>query len=228
MAGYREVLGVTEETIPGVERSLSELLDALDAQLETTPFLLGSRACVGDFALHGSLYAHVYRDPDLQWFDLRPHVVAWMHRLREPAVGEGTFSCGMRCRARCVRSSRWRLRSSGRSRVRSSRGSTTSPPSTLDRPPPGAWMGADHHRRRPWPAQDGDRDAVEDPAGTRRPRVRGRAAKRAGASAAGGGWRRGLRDIEIESPVVRRSGRATFRDQTNREAPSAPAASGSG
>ena len=37
-----------------------------------------------------------------------------------------------------------------------------------------------------------------------------------------------LWDIEIEAPVVRRSGRATFRDQTNREAPSAPAASGSG
>lgn len=230
MAGYREVLGVTGETIPGVERSLSALLDALEVQLEITPFLLGSRACVGDFALHGSLYAHVYRDPGTSsWFDSRPRVVAWMQRLREPAAAEGAFlpqdevPGPVRSILGGAFGEQWPFACQIVEGINALAAQDPRPalPRGLGWAP--ITVGGVSGRRKmateaQWKIQRVlDVFAAEDVQHSER--VHQLLEETGGAV---------LRTIEIEAPVVRRSGRATFRDQTNREVPSAPAASGSG
>merc|ERR1712137_1246172 len=56
-------LGVTPETIPGIERSYLELLRLMNEHLKHHAYILGGRPCMADFALMGPLYAHLYRDP---------------------------------------------------------------------------------------------------------------------------------------------------------------------
>lgn len=56
------MLGITPETIPGVEKAYEQFLADLSAHLEVLPYLLGTRASYADFALIGPLYAHQYRD----------------------------------------------------------------------------------------------------------------------------------------------------------------------
>jgi len=92
MKGYLPVLGVTQTTQPGVERMVQELLIDLNAHLTHHPFLLGGRPCIGDFALFGPLWAHLYRDPGSTYlFDDAPEVVRWMNQLLDPAEVEGDF-----------------------------------------------------------------------------------------------------------------------------------------
>ena len=63
MKGYLPVLGVTATTQPGVEKMVAELIRDLDVHLAAHSFLLGERPCIGDFAVFGPLWAHLYRDP---------------------------------------------------------------------------------------------------------------------------------------------------------------------
>ena len=92
MSSYREVLGITEESIPGVERRIDALLRLLNTHFEATPFLLGDTPCTGDFALCGPLYAHIYRDPGSRHrFDGHEHVKRWMERLAVPPSSPGRF-----------------------------------------------------------------------------------------------------------------------------------------
>mgnify|MGYP001797146548 FL=1 len=56
------MLGITPETIPGVEKAYEQFLADLSAHLEKLPYLLGTRASYADFAMIGPLYAHQYRD----------------------------------------------------------------------------------------------------------------------------------------------------------------------
>ncbi len=87
MAGYRGILGIQDSTIPGIEAFGRELIARLDAHLAQHAFLLGGRPCLGDFALFGPLWAHMWRDPGTRhWFDAAPAVVAWMERLQAPPV----------------------------------------------------------------------------------------------------------------------------------------------
>ena len=92
MRSYLPVLGVTESTQPGVEKMVTELLSDLNAHLSKHPFLLGSCPCLGDFALFGPLWAHLYRDPGSTFlFDDAPHVVRWFKQLLDPAAVTGEF-----------------------------------------------------------------------------------------------------------------------------------------
>ena len=92
MQSYLGVLGVTEETQGAVEETVQITLSALDAQLSQSPYVLGARPCMGDFALYGPLWAHLYRDPASRaLFDDRPHVTRWMKQLTEGARIEGDF-----------------------------------------------------------------------------------------------------------------------------------------
>ncbi len=92
MAGYLPKLGVDERTRPGVERFTEAQIARLDAHFADHPFLLGSRPCLGDFALFGPLWAHLFRDPaTTAMFDGAPHVRAWIERLRGPRAEEGEF-----------------------------------------------------------------------------------------------------------------------------------------
>ena len=68
----------------GIETHAALLIRTLEATLSSgAPYLLGGRACRGDFALYGPLWAHLYRDPACRemLFGAAPHVVRWMERL---------------------------------------------------------------------------------------------------------------------------------------------------
>jgi glutathione S-transferase len=95
MAGYLPILGVDARTREGVEAFTGQLLVRLDAHFAEHPFLLGTRPCLGDFALYGPLWAHLYRDVDTTaLFDGAPHVRSWIERLRGPRFESGAFLPG--------------------------------------------------------------------------------------------------------------------------------------
>ncbi len=92
MAGYRSTFGITEATGPEIDAWTAELLDTLDTHLGQHPYLLGGRPCLGDFALYGPLYAHVWRDPgSRELVASRAHLLAWIERMREPDGRPGDF-----------------------------------------------------------------------------------------------------------------------------------------
>lgn len=85
--GFVPVLGISEQTIPGVEAAYEQFLTDFSAHLETLPYLLGTRPSYADFALYGPLYAHQYRD---EWTGehmrrTAPLVADWVERLRDGA-----------------------------------------------------------------------------------------------------------------------------------------------
>ena len=90
MQGYLPVLGVQEDTIAGVEETVRVTLKSLENQLQSTPYILGGRPCLGDFSLYGPLWAHLYRDPaSKKMFEPYTKVVEWMDRLSH---GASTFA----------------------------------------------------------------------------------------------------------------------------------------
>ncbi len=92
MQSYLPFVGVDERTVAGIEATTKKLIAALDKHLEGHLYLLGGRPSVGDFALYGPLWAHLYRDPgSTQLFDDAPAVKAWFERLHRNAVVRGEF-----------------------------------------------------------------------------------------------------------------------------------------
>ena len=85
-AGALPRLGITDDTIAGVETSYLALLEELNQHFQEHDFLLGSRPCMGDFGLIGPLYAHLYRDPYSGRFmeEKAPALVAWIQRMISP------------------------------------------------------------------------------------------------------------------------------------------------
>jgi glutathione S-transferase len=83
--GMVPMLGITPETIPGVEASYLAFLSELSAHLETYPYLFGGRPSLADFAFYGPLYAHLYRDPKSGEImtSHAPLVADWVERMRE-------------------------------------------------------------------------------------------------------------------------------------------------
>lgn len=93
MASYRRVLGVGEDTRAGIERFARELIGHLDAHFAGVPFLFGSRPSIGDFALFGPLWAHMYRDPGTTGlFDEAPALREWFERMLRPDGEPGAFA----------------------------------------------------------------------------------------------------------------------------------------
>jgi glutathione S-transferase len=92
MQSYLPLLGVTEATQAAVEQTVQIVLRCLEAQLQDTDFVLGDRPCLGDFALFGPLWAHLYRDPGSRFlFENAPAVTRWMERLSSQPVATGDF-----------------------------------------------------------------------------------------------------------------------------------------
>ena len=92
-SGSVPALGITAETIPGIEAVYLELLDQLDEHFGQYDFLLGSRPCIGDFGLMGPLYAHLGRDPVPRALmqERAPNVYAWVERMNNPVPLAGEF-----------------------------------------------------------------------------------------------------------------------------------------
>lgn len=81
--GFVPMLGITPETIPGVEASYEALLAELNAHFAQYDYLLGTRPSIGDYGLIGPLYAHLYRDPESGKLmkQLAPNVARWVERM---------------------------------------------------------------------------------------------------------------------------------------------------
>ena len=85
------LLGVTEETIPGIEASYEALLADVSAHLEQQPYMFGGRPSFADFAMIGALYAHQYRDPYTGKLMQRiaPRVADWVERMMAGGQASG-------------------------------------------------------------------------------------------------------------------------------------------
>ncbi|RIJ24553.1 glutathione S-transferase [Henriciella barbarensis] len=82
--GALPILGVSADTVPGIEKSYEAFLSEFSAHLDQYPYLLGSRPSLADFAFYGPLYAHLYRDPasgELM-HKLAPKVADWVERMK--------------------------------------------------------------------------------------------------------------------------------------------------
>jgi len=80
-SGLRQ-LGVTEKTEEAWTDSMRNMLSLLETHFDTHDYVLGGRPTLGDFALMGPLYAHLYRDP-VPGFMMRtefPLVCEWIER----------------------------------------------------------------------------------------------------------------------------------------------------
>jgi glutathione S-transferase len=95
MASYLPLVGVQGETIAGIEAFAKELISHLDNHFDKHIYLLGERPCLGDFALFGPLWAHLYRDPgSRELFADAGSLVEWMQRLLQPTDEWGGFLPG--------------------------------------------------------------------------------------------------------------------------------------
>ena len=80
------LLGITPDTIPEIERAYVEILDVLEAHFSRTPYLLGAKPTLGDYAMMCSLYAHLGRDPVPAGImkNRSPNVFRWTERMNAP------------------------------------------------------------------------------------------------------------------------------------------------
>ena len=85
-SGYLPPLGITPDTIPEIERAYVEILDVLEAHFSRTPYLLGAKPTLGDYAMMCSLYAHLGRDPVPAGImkNRSPNVFRWTERMNAP------------------------------------------------------------------------------------------------------------------------------------------------
>ena len=92
MSSYLPLVGVSEQTIPGIESFLAGLIKAFNSHFERHSYLLGGRPCLGNFSLLGPLWAHLYRDPGSRFlFDDAPALVDWTKRMLNPTDQWGGF-----------------------------------------------------------------------------------------------------------------------------------------
>ena len=86
MSGLLPYLGITADTIPGIEGRYHELLGLLDRHFADHPYLLGLRPTIADFGFIGPLYAHLGRDPHPAALMQRQahRVWRWVERMMAP------------------------------------------------------------------------------------------------------------------------------------------------
>ena len=85
MKAYLPRFGIIGNARKGLEVFSENLLTQLETHFNQHNYLLGDRPCIGDFALFGQLYAHLYRDPGSKpLFDNKPKLVSWINRMLNP------------------------------------------------------------------------------------------------------------------------------------------------
>jgi len=87
MQKYLPGLGITDDSIPAIEKNYQELLQVLNAHLLSSPYLLGGRPTMADFGLYGPMYAHLARDPAPEMLMKRTANRVWRWVERMTAVG---------------------------------------------------------------------------------------------------------------------------------------------
>jgi len=85
--------GVSPQSIPEIERSYEEFLDRFADVLELSPYLLGGRPTIGDFAFMGPLFAHLARDPypSLLMKRRAQRVWRWVERMNAPVFDASEY-----------------------------------------------------------------------------------------------------------------------------------------
>ena len=92
MESYLPILGVTKHTHRAVEETALLVLRSLNEALQEQPYIFGGRPSLGDFALFGPLWAHLYRDPASRGlFDEYKNVQRWIETLRDNPIQKGEF-----------------------------------------------------------------------------------------------------------------------------------------
>ena len=91
--GFLTGLGVSAETIPAMEASYAELLEALDIHFQHYPYLMGGRPSVADFGFMAPMFAHLGRDPvpAMLMKTVAPNVYRWTERMNLPHIADGEF-----------------------------------------------------------------------------------------------------------------------------------------
>jgi glutathione S-transferase len=87
-------LGVSEDTIAGIEAHYEGFLADYSAHLRQIPFVFGGRPSLADFALFGPLYAPLYRDPASgeRMRRLAPVVAEWVERMLTVKAAPGELA----------------------------------------------------------------------------------------------------------------------------------------
>lgn len=93
LRAFLPVLGVNPKSAPVLDKWTNEQLDALDLHFSKYQYLFGSCMSLGDLGLIGPLYAHLGRDPwpKRNLIEPRKHLHAWVQRMMNPKVKQGTF-----------------------------------------------------------------------------------------------------------------------------------------
>ena len=86
-------LGLTAEICEAVEQRHEMLLSLLNEHFQQHEYLLGDRPCLGDFALFGPLYAHLYLDPapGKLMKDKAPYLASWVEKMADHPKSSGDF-----------------------------------------------------------------------------------------------------------------------------------------
>ncbi len=92
--GFLPGLGVTAQTVPALEASYLELLDALDVHFQAHPYLLGGQPSLADFGFIAPFFAHLGRDPvPASLMKKRaPNLYRWTERMNTAGIADGEFS----------------------------------------------------------------------------------------------------------------------------------------
>lgn len=93
-AGFLPALGVTDETIPALEASYLELIEALDIHFQAHPYLLGGRPALADFGFMAPFFAHLGRDPVPASLTKKraPNLYRWTERMNTAGFADGEFT----------------------------------------------------------------------------------------------------------------------------------------
>ena len=85
-SGHVPKMGITQRTIPALERAFEDLMAHLNAHFSNHPYLLGGRPTLADFGLIGGFSAHLGLDPYPRKLmsEKAPQLVDWIQRMREP------------------------------------------------------------------------------------------------------------------------------------------------
>ncbi|RMF22380.1 MAG: glutathione S-transferase domain-containing protein [Deltaproteobacteria bacterium] len=97
MAAARLALGATDETAPAIEAHTRDLLDALCAHFQRSPYLLGNRMSMADCALMAPIYGHFFNDIVSRrlLLETAAPVVGWIERCNYPgAATQGEWETG--------------------------------------------------------------------------------------------------------------------------------------
>lgn len=91
MSAMSGMLGFGDDMAAVLNRLRTIHLDALNDHFASNAFLFGSRPCLGDFGLMGTIYSHMARPPAArrELMQPRPHLAAWVQRMNDPSSSEG-------------------------------------------------------------------------------------------------------------------------------------------